>query len=123
MFEAEREVAGIWSSVALSPDGKTLFFGANKGGIYAVRASDGSLAWQYPIGGSVYSSPTLDRNGVLYTGSTAGHLIAINSKSGEKVWDVTNPNAVPVWTAPALTSDGTLVIGDTKGFIRLIGHA
>jgi outer membrane protein assembly factor BamB len=122
LFEAEREVAGIWSSAALSADGQTLFFGANKGGIYALRTTDGGLAWQYPILGSVYSSLTLDRNGVLYTGSTAGHLIAIDSTSGTQVWDFTNPDSVAVWTAPALRSDGSVVIGDTRGFVRLIGH-
>jgi large repetitive protein len=121
LFEAEREVAGIWSSAALSADGQTLFFGANRGGVYAVRTSDGGLAWQYSIGGSIYNSLTLDRNGTLYTGSTAGHLIAIDSRTGGQVWDYTNPNSVAVWTAPALGSNGTLVVGDTKGFVRLIG--
>src|SRR3979409_1754215 len=29
LFEAEREIAGIWSSAALSPDSNTLYFGAN----------------------------------------------------------------------------------------------
>jgi len=121
LFEAEREVAGIWSSAALSQDGQTLYFGANKGGIYAVSAAEGTLVWQYPIVGSVYSSPTLDATGVLFTGSTAGHLIAIDSATGDKIWDYTNPNTVSVWTAPALRQDGTIVIGDTRGFIRLIG--
>lgn len=123
MFEAEREVAGIWSSAALSEDGTRLYFGANKGGVYALDANNGNLVWQYPIVASVYNSLTLDVNGVLYTGSTAGHLIAINSKTGEKVWDYTNPDTVAVWTAPALTRDGTILIGDTRGFIRLIGQA
>jgi outer membrane protein assembly factor BamB len=122
LFEAEREVAGIWSGAALSADGKTLFFGANKGGIYAVSASEGQLKWQFPIVGSIYSSPTLDDQGILYTGSTVGHLIAIDSVSGEQVWDMTNPNEVAVWTAPALRPDGSILIGDTKGVIRLVGN-
>src|SRR5438876_4630299 len=29
MFEAEREIAGIWSTAALSADNRTLYFGAN----------------------------------------------------------------------------------------------
>jgi outer membrane protein assembly factor BamB len=121
-FGAEREVAGIWSSAALSADGQTLYFGANKGGVYALRTGDGSLVWQYSIGGSIYSSLTLDRNGVLYTGSTAGHLIAIDSKTGKQVWDYTNPTRVSVWTAPALDSDGNLLIGDRQGLVSLIGN-
>ena len=37
LFEAERELAGIWTTPVLSPDGSTLYFGANKGGIYALQ--------------------------------------------------------------------------------------
>jgi outer membrane protein assembly factor BamB len=122
MFEAERAVAGIWSSALLSADGQRLYFGANQGGVYALKTADGSLDWQYPIVGSVYNSLTLDRNGVLYTGSTAGHLIAIDATTGANVWDFTNPDAVAVWTAPVLRSDGDILIGDTAGFIRLVGR-
>src|SRR5438309_6417673 len=60
LFEAQREIAGIWSTAALSADNSTLYFGANKGGIYAVNRIDGTLRWQYPILGSIYSSPALD---------------------------------------------------------------
>src|SRR2546423_6232001 len=55
LFETEREIAGIWSTAALSADGATLYFGANKGGMYAVNRTDGALRWQYPIVGSIYS--------------------------------------------------------------------
>jgi outer membrane protein assembly factor BamB len=121
-FGAEREVAGIWSSAALSADGEMLYFGANRGGVYALRTGDGGLVWQYSIAGSIYSSLTLDRDGVLYTGSTAGHLIAINSRTGTQAWDYTNPADVAVWTAPALDSDGNLLIGDREGLVSLIGN-
>ena len=62
-----------------APTTATLYFGANKGGMYALnRQMDGSLNWQYPIVGSVYSSPALDATGTLYTGSTVGHVFAID---------------------------------------------
>ena len=118
LYEAEREVAGIWSTAALSADGATLYFGANKGGIYALGTADGALRWQYPILGSVYSSPTLDRQGTLYTGSTAGHLFALNAADGTRVFDYTV--GAPVWTAPALRPDGSLVVGDTNGRVWLL---
>jgi hypothetical protein len=41
MFEAQREVAGIWSAGAITADGSTVYFGANKGGVYAVNTQDG----------------------------------------------------------------------------------
>src|SRR5207249_7949940 len=61
LFEAERDIGGIWSSAVLSPDYRALYFGANKGGIYALNAVNGTLRWRFDIFGSVYTSPVLDR--------------------------------------------------------------
>jgi outer membrane protein assembly factor BamB len=119
LYEAEREVAGIWSSAALSPDGGTLYFGANKGGIYALNAADGSPRWQFKIYGSVYTSPTLDSKGTLYTGSTIGRVFALDSATGELILDY--DAGAPVWTAPALRPDGSLVVADTNGRVMLLG--
>ncbi|HET6316528.1 MAG TPA: PQQ-binding-like beta-propeller repeat protein, partial [Chloroflexota bacterium] len=63
LFEAERELAGIWTTACLSSDNSTLYFGANGGGIYALNSRDGSLKWQYPIYGSVYASSALGSSG------------------------------------------------------------
>src|SRR6266542_1834352 len=82
LFEAEREVAGIWSTAALSADNGTLYFGANKGGIYAVNRQDCSLVWRFGMPGSVYNSPALDVNGGLYTGSTIGKVFGIDASTG-----------------------------------------
>src|SRR4029078_4618182 len=73
LFEADPEIACIWSTAALSADGSMLFFGANKGGIYALNRQDGSLQWRFGMPGSVYSSPALDVDCGLYTGSTRCH--------------------------------------------------
>jgi outer membrane protein assembly factor BamB len=118
--QAEREIAGIWSTAALSADNSTLYFGANKGGIYAVNRQDGSPRWQHPIEGSVYSSPALDATGVLYTGSTAGHLIELDAATGRTLFDYTA--GAPIWTAPAIRPDGTLVVADRTGRVMLFGE-
>lgn len=117
MFEAEREVAGIWSSAALSADGSSVYFGANKGGIYALNRANGALRWQYKIYGSVFNAPALDRNGTLYSGSTAGHLLAINSANGRANFDF--DVGAPVWTTPTVRPDGTLITADLQGRILL----
>jgi outer membrane protein assembly factor BamB len=85
LFEAEREVGGIWSSAVLSQDARTVYFGANKGGIYALNTVDGALRWRYDIFGSVYTSPVLDSRGTLYTGSTVGYLFALDSSTGQRI--------------------------------------
>jgi outer membrane protein assembly factor BamB len=120
LFEAQREIAGIWSTAALSADASTLYFGANRGGIYAVNRLDGSLRWRFPIVGSVYSSPALDAAGTLYTGSTVGHVMALEGATGRLIFDY--DAGAPVWTAPAIRPDGSLVVADRKGRVMLLGE-
>jgi outer membrane protein assembly factor BamB len=122
LYEAERELAGIWTTACLSQDNQTLYFAANKGGMYALNTRDGSLKWQYNIFGSVYSSPALDSRGVVYTGSTIGQVIAIDTSSGERVAQYDNTNNVGIWTAPSIRPDGTLVVGDRNGRILVLGQ-
>ena len=121
LFEAERELGGIWSSAVLSPDSSTLYFGADKGGIYALNATDGTQRWRFDIFGSVYTSPVLDNRGTLYTGSTVGHLFALDSASGQRIfdWDAGGP----IWTTPSIRADGSLVTADTRGRVFLLGSA
>jgi len=54
--------------------------------------------------------------------TTYRHLIAIDSSTGEEIWDCTNPDTVAVWTSPALFPDGSVLIDHTHGFIRFIGQ-
>jgi len=119
MYEAERELAGIWTTAALNPDASVLFFGANRGGVYALNTRDGSRKWQFPVFGSIYSSPALDARGMLYTGSTVGPVFAIDSASGEKVADYSPGFAV--WTAPSIRPDSTLVVADRTGRVMVLG--
>jgi outer membrane protein assembly factor BamB len=121
-FEAEAELAGIWSSAALSLDGRTIYFGANKGGVYAVSTTDGKKLWQNTLfGGSVYASPTLDRNGTLYVGTTSGHVFALDSQTGRQLSVYDSGGAV--WSTPAIRPDGTLVAANRKGLVMVLGGA
>ena len=118
VFEAERELAGIWTTAALSSDASTLYFGANKGGMYALNTRDGSRKWQLPIVGSIFSSAALDAAGMLYTGSTVGHVFVITSTDGQTAFDYSA--GAPVWTAPSIRPDGTVVVGDRNGRILVL---
>lgn len=117
LYEAERELAGIWATANLAADGQTVYFGANKGGIYALNRADGKLKWRFNIFGSVYSSTVLDRNGVLYSGSTVGHIFAIDSNTGQQIFDY--DAGMSVWSAPAIRPDGSLVVADRNGRVML----
>ena len=109
LFEAERELAGIWTTPALSADGSTLYFGANKGGVYALNAANGSRKWQFPVYGSIYASSVLDNRGVLYTGTTIEHVYAVDSARASCCGTTTpttrsgrRPRSVPTarWSSP-----------------------
>jgi outer membrane protein assembly factor BamB len=119
LFEAERELAGIWTTAALSADASTLYFGANKGGMYALNTRDGSLKWKFPVFGSIYSSPALDAQGTLYTGSSIEHVYALDSASGALVADYDAGAAV--WSAPSIRPDSTLVLADRTGRVLVLG--
>lgn len=117
LFEAERELAGIWSTAALSSDGRSAYFGANKGGIYALETSTGKEQWRFNIYGSIYASPGLDKDGVLYAGTTVGHIYALDTASGKPLWDYNA--AQEVWSDPSIRPDGSLVMADRKGRVML----
>jgi outer membrane protein assembly factor BamB len=119
LFEAERELAGIWSCACMSADNSTLYFGANKGGVYALNVKDGSLKWQFPVYGSIYASPALDRQGRLYVGTTIEHVYALDTATGKPIADY--DAGQQIWSAPSIRPDGTLVVADRGGKVLVLG--
>jgi len=119
LFEADRELAGIWTTACLSSDASALFFGANGGGIYALNTRDGSKKWQFPVYGSIYGSSALGSGGLLYTPTTSQQVIALDSSNASvvAVYEATES----VWTAPSIRPDDTLVVGDRSGKILVLG--
>jgi outer membrane protein assembly factor BamB len=126
LFEAERELAGIWSTAVLSPDGQTVYFGANAGGVYALETATGKKRWQAPLYGTIYAGTELDRDGRLYVSTTSGHVIALEAASGRQLWDWSangQPAATSIWTAPAILPDGRLVVADRDGLVYFLADA
>jgi outer membrane protein assembly factor BamB len=117
LCEAEREKAGIWTAANLSADNQTLYFGANKGGIYALDRASGQVKWRFNVYGSIYASTALDRNGTLYVASTVGHIYALDSADGKPIFDY--DAGMSVWSAPAIRPDGSLVVADRGGRVML----
>jgi outer membrane protein assembly factor BamB len=76
------------------------------------------LNWQFNIIGSVYGSPALDTGGTLYTGSTVGHVFSVSTSTGDYITDL--DVGAPVWTAPSIRPDGSIVVGDRNGRIIVL---
>ena len=59
--------------------------GLSDGTVYALRAHDGSLLWDYPILGPVFNPPILDGT-TVYIGATDGMVYALRADNGRIVW-------------------------------------
>jgi outer membrane protein assembly factor BamB len=68
----------------------------------------GGIAWRFETGGPVRSTPAL-AGGVLYFGSSDGHLYAVNAADGEPRW--TYEASAPVTSSPAVTGRA-VIFGD-----------
>lgn len=65
-------------------DGKLIFFGATNQKFYAVDMR-GQLKWQFAARERIKSDPVLTE-GVVYVTSYDGHVYALKSDSGKKIW-------------------------------------
>jgi outer membrane protein assembly factor BamB len=79
--------------------------------------SAGVLSWSYRTGNSVYSSPAIGSEGIVYVGSGNNSLYAIQS-TGMLSWSYTTGSVV--YSSPAAGSDGIVYIGShDNGFYAI----
>ena len=72
--------------------------------VYSIDAQTGRVNWQTDdLGGSMVGSPALSSDGVLYVGTFASEVIALNAENGEILWRI--PTSDWVWGAPVLKDD------------------
>ncbi len=107
---------GVRSTPALRPDG-VILVGAEDGGIYGLRASDGTLVFRVATSGPVRSRACVDRDGWAYLGSEDDSLHAIAPDNTE-AWRVSI--GADVDSGPRILSDGLLVVGADDGALHAI---
>ncbi|OEU79872.1 MAG: hypothetical protein BA865_12325, partial [Desulfobacterales bacterium S5133MH4] len=81
-------------------------------------ADEGTKKWEFPTGGSVFSSPAVGPDGTIYVGSDDGKLYAINPDGTQK-WVFTEIGN-KVSSSPAIGSDGTIYVGLDNGEVHAI---
>src|SRR6266536_860113 len=91
-----------------------VYFGTDRGYVYALDASTGAQAWAAPIGGFL-SDPTL-AGGAVYVGSSSGYVYALDAATGALRWST--PTNV-VFPAPALAHGVVYVATFSNGFWAL----
>jgi len=122
--------AANWSKPV--SDGNFVFLASMDHNLYALKTeySQNELAvekdglktvvstpvWSAALGGAAVMEPVLE-NGVLYVGTLAGTVKAINSTNGAEIWTYGDSGSIAsIWSKPAV-KDGILFFADEKGKI------
>ncbi|MDQ6782071.1 MAG: PQQ-binding-like beta-propeller repeat protein [Actinomycetota bacterium] len=108
-----------YSTPAATADGLA-YFGDNNGYVDVVKASAGTVVGRYdgtstPIsskGIGVWTAPLVDAHHDVYFGTASGHIVGF-SYNGAKLFD--HATGAIVASYPAMTADGTLLIGSDNG--------
>jgi outer membrane protein assembly factor BamB len=64
---------------------RTVYFGCEDGGLYALSTISGNVRWVAQLGGPVKAAPAY-YGGRLYVGDYGGYMNAVDAKSGKVVW-------------------------------------
>lgn len=91
-------------------DGDLVYIAGYDGKIYAINTSAGAERWIYPRQGNLHSfvGGLLINQGVLYIGSIGGIVYALDSETGDWIWEF--ETGEQIWATPAINGD-TLYIG------------
>jgi outer membrane protein assembly factor BamB len=112
----------LWAQPA--SDGELVFQPGMDHFLYALRLSDGSLAWKRDLKSSLVSAPVVGDDGSLFINTMSGEVLALNPADGTEKWSF--PTQGSLWSAPVF-SDGTLFVGTsankTQGKVLAISAA
>jgi outer membrane protein assembly factor BamB len=109
----------VFSGLALSPDGTTVYAGSDDGSLHAVLTATGSRKWARVLGGTVRSTPALGDDGLIYIGAASGTLHALRPSDGTTLWSL--PTAGPIGSAVAIGKNGTVYTGSADGKLYSVG--
>jgi subtilisin family serine protease/outer membrane protein assembly factor BamB len=113
----------VASPVSVSKENHVFTYDNNK--LYAMDGETGDIVWEYLIDSEYadMTAPALGNNGILYIGVVNSHvhndfptLLAFNSSTGEKLWDLTlTESYYGSLSDPIVSSDGTVYISMDVG--------
>ncbi|MDO9265314.1 MAG: PQQ-binding-like beta-propeller repeat protein [Desulfosalsimonadaceae bacterium] len=104
----------VFSSPAVSTDGRVVYVGSSNGSLYAINAT-GTIKWQFQTGDKIVSSPAIGHDGietVVYVGSQDRHVYAVAEDNGALKWQF--ETRAEVYGSPAIGADGTVYVGECK---------
>ena len=108
-----------WATPAT--DGQKIYLSSMDHRIHALDARSGQLIWKSDeLGGAIVGTPALDTEGVLYIGTLANQLLALDTRNGSVIRSYATDGWV--WDGPAL-SEGRLYFGDLEGSFYALNAA
>jgi outer membrane protein assembly factor BamB len=92
--------------------GDLLILGRDAGDVIALSTADGAPVWDQAIGSTPISASMLEADGRIYVGNEAGTFVALDGRTGARLWtaDVGGPV-----TRGAALADGVVYVGATGG--------
>jgi len=105
-----------YSSPAATDSGLT-YFGDHNGFMNVLDSENGCLVRRYQSGSEIWTAPAIDATGRVYFGTKSGHIFGYEF-DGRRLFDVDTGAIVASY--PALTADGTLLIGSSNGMLYAI---
>jgi len=96
----------------------SLYIGTENAQVIAIDKDSGELRWLANVSGEVVASPVY-ANGMVVVHTTRGDLIALDSNTGEQVWNLNNkqPKLTLRGSATPSVSQGGIVYGRADGFV------
>lgn len=123
-----------WSGPAASDD--NVFVGSRNGKVVALKASDGSLLWEFPPEGGeriqgIYGVPAVNGNLVIAaaygigTSPTAdnGRVYALSADKGKMEWQYPMQGQVQAFVGSPVATGGVLFIGSSDGNLYALDAA
>lgn len=96
-----------------------VFIGSDDGNLYALNASDGSIAWAFQTGAAVWSAPAVSGDNKVCFGSRDHIIYCVDENSGSLIWSY-DTSASRIHSSPAI-SDDMLFIGNENGKVYAFG--
>ncbi|OON37566.1 outer membrane protein assembly factor BamB [Izhakiella australiensis] len=101
--------------------GSFLYIGSERGVVYALNSSDGSVAWKTQAGGEVLSRPVVS-DGLVLIHTSNGLLQGLDTSNGTIKWTVNldePPLSLRGESAPA-TAFGAAIVGGDNGRVSAV---
>ncbi len=100
---------GIWGTPTIVSNG-TIYLPSADDHLYALNATNGTVAWSFTTGGTIHATPAIGADGTIYIGSYDQNFYAI-SPQGKEIWYHWTGGLID--SGASMAPDGTIYIGAT----------